>query len=129
MKVLQMMLGFVLTLFAYLFGKMDIAFLTLLIVIILDIVTGLTKSYVTNTLNSKTGLQGCIKKTSYLSLVAVAVIIDRICNSEAIIRTFVIYYIVVNECISILENCVAMKLPVPRFLIQKLEALQKNDPS
>ena len=53
-----------------------------------------------------------------------AVIVDQLCKSGDVIRTFVIYYFVINECLSILENAVAMKLPIPKILVDKLEQLK-----
>lgn len=53
-----------------------------------------------------------------------AVIVDQLCKSGDVIRTFIIYYFVINECLSILENAVAMKLPIPNILVEKLEQLK-----
>lgn len=127
-QVFQMMMGFLMTLVTYLFGGMDTALYTLIIAIVLDTITGISKAYIQGKLNSKTGMKGFAKKISFLCLVIVAVIIDKLCDSGGVIRSFAIYYFVVNECLSILENCVAMKLPVPKFLIEKLEQLEENEP-
>lgn len=124
-QVFQMMTGFFITLVTYLFGGMDTALYTLIIVSVLDIITGLSKAYIQGKLNYKTGMKGFVKKISFLCLVAVAVIVDKLCDSGGVIRSFAIYYFVVNECLSVLQNCVAMKLPVPKFLIQKLEQLEQ----
>lgn len=123
-SAIQMMGSFFITWFTYLFGGMDVALITLLIAIGLDCVTGLIKAYVLEKLSSKAGIRGCVKKIGFLCLVAVAVIVDQLCNSNGVIRSFVIYYFVVNECLSILENCAALNLPVPKFLIEKLEQLK-----
>lgn len=126
-QVFQMMMGFLLTLVSYLFGKIDMALYALLVVIGIDCISGLAKSYIIGNINSKIGMKGCIKKVSYLFVVSVAVIIDRLCNSGGVIRLFIIYYIVINECISILENCAEMKLPIPKILMEKLEKLKEEN--
>ncbi len=128
-QVFQMMMGFIITLVTYLFGGMDTALYTLIIVIALDTITGLSKAYIQGKLNSKVGMKGFIKKIAFLCLIATAVIIDKLCDSGGVIRNFAIYYFTVNECLSILENCVAMKLPVPKFLTQKLEQLEEEQSS
>lgn len=126
-QVFQMMMGFFMTLVTYLFGGMDTALYTLIIAIVLDTITGISKAYIQGKINSKTGIKGFAKKISLLCLVTVAVIIDKLCDSGGVIRSFAIYYLVVNECLSILENCIAMKLPVPKFLIKKLEQLEEKE--
>lgn len=126
-QVFQMMAGFGITLLTYLFGKMDGALITLLIVIGVDLVSGLARSYVLGNLNFSKGMKGLVKKVSYLFLVTVAVVIDKLCESGGVIRNFVIYYFVINECLSILENAVQMKLPIPKILVQKLEQLKEEN--
>lgn len=126
-QAFQMITGFLLMLFTYLFGGMDTALITLLIAIGIDCISGLAKAYIKGNISFKTGMKGFIKKICYLCLIAVAVIVDHICNSNGVIRTFVIYYFVINECISILENCAAMKLPIPKILINKLEQLKDQE--
>ena len=113
----------------YLLGGLDIALMTLLTAIVLDYVTALMRAYITNTINPQTGLKGLIKKIGYLVLVAVAVLVDRVTGDMGAIRTVVMYYFAVNECISILENCAVMGLPVPNILKRKLERLQEEEVS
>lgn len=123
-QLFQVITSFAITFFTYIFGKLDIALITLLIVIGIDLLSGLAKAYVLGNLSASKGMKGLVKKISYLSLIAVAVIVDELCKSGDVIRTFVIYYFVINECLSILENAVAMKLPVPKILVEKLEQLK-----
>ncbi len=125
-QTFQMITGSFLMLFTYLFGGMDTALITLLIAIGIDCISGIAKAYIKGTISSKAGVKGFIKKLCYLCLVAVAVIVDQICNSNGVIRTFMIYYFVINECISILENCAAMNLPIPKTVLNKLEQLKKE---
>lgn len=125
-QVFQMFASFFVTFLTYIFGKMDMALITLLVVVGIDLLSGLAKAYVLGNLNATKGMKGLIKKISYLSIVAVAVIVDQLCKSGDVIRTFVIYYFVINECLSILENAVAMKLPIPKILVDKLEQLKAD---
>ena len=111
----------------FVFGQIDIALIVLLIAIALDYFTGIAKAYITGELNSHAGLKGIVKKIGYLALVAVAVIIDRVTGQTGAIRTLVMYYFVANECLSIIENCGKMGLPIPKVLVDKLEQLKEEN--
>lgn len=115
------------TTFIYLLGGWDIALQSLIIVIVLDYLTGISKSYVSKKLNSNKGLKGIVKKISMLCIVAVAVIIDRITGSTGMVRTLIIYYLVANEGLSIIENLGEMNIIVPSFIKDKLEQLRDNN--
>lgn len=118
--------GTLATTLVYFLGGWDIALQTLIIVIVLDYITGLLKAIANKEINSTVGLKGIIKKIGYLVIVAVSVLLDRIAGNTGAIRTLVIYFFVANEGISILENWGGMGLPLPQKLIDTLEQL-KND--
>lgn len=118
--------GTLATALVYFLGGWDIALQTLLIVIVLDYLTGVCKAIYHKKINSSVGLKGIMKKIGYLIIVAVAVILDRITGDTGAIRTLVIYFFVANEGISILENWGGMGLPLPQKLTDTLEQL-KND--
>ena len=130
MKVITVIKGVisaVLTTLVYLIGGWDIAMQCLLIMIVLDYLTGMGKSYVSGTLNSNKGLKGIIKKLGLLVLVAVSQVVDVLLNMSGVVRTFIIYYIVANEGLSILENLGKMGIIVPKFLVEKLEQLKEGE--
>lgn len=118
--------GTLATALVYFLGGWDIALQTLLIVIVLDYITGICKAIYNKKINSSVGLKGIMKKVGYLIVVAVAVILDRVTGNIGAIRTLVIYFFVANEGISILENWGGMGLPLPQKLTDTLEQL-KND--
>ena len=115
------------TYFVYLLGGLDIALQSLLVVIVLDYITGIAKSYVSKTLNSNKGFRGIVKKLAILCMVALAVIIDHIAGETGLIRTVVIYYLVANEGLSILENLAEMDIIVPSVLKEKLEQIKGGE--
>ena len=115
------------TFFVYLLGGLDIALQSLLVVIVLDYITGIAKSYVSKTLNSNKGFRGIVKKLAILCMVALAVIIDHIAGETGLIRTVVIYYLVANEGLSILENLAEMDIIVPSVLKEKLEQIKGGE--
>lgn len=116
----------IITTFIFIFGGWDIAFQSLIVIMIIDYITGISKSFVSKKLNSNRGLKGIVKKISMLSLVAVAVIIDRSMGDTGLVRNFIIYYLVANEGLSIIENLGEMDIIVPDILKDKLEQLKKN---
>ncbi len=125
-SILQSGISVLATSFLYLLGGWDIALQSLLIVIVLDYLTGIGKSYISKTLNSNIGLKGIVKKLAMLSMVAVAVIIDNITLNSGIIRSLVIYYLVANEGLSIIENLGEMDIIIPEGLKDRLEQLKSK---
>lgn len=116
----------VVTTLVYLLGGFDIALMCLLIVIVLDYITGVLSAIYNKKLNSKIGIKGIVKKIAYLCLVALAVVIDKITGATGIIRTLVIYFLVSNDGISILENLVKMDIKVPKKVRESLEQIGKD---
>ena len=114
----------VITTLLFILGGWDIALQSLIVVMIIDYLTGISKSYVAKTLNSNKGFKGIVKKLAMLGLVAIAVIIDRLIGDTGLIRNFIIYYLVANEGLSIIENLGEMDIIVPNILKSKLEQLR-----
>lgn len=117
------------TTLVYFLGGWDIALQVLILVVILDYISGVCKAIYNKKLNSEIGLKGIVRKIGYFIVVAVAVILDKVTGNTGAIRTLVIYFFVANEGISILENWGGMSLPLPQKLIDTLEQLKNdNDP-
>lgn len=125
-KILKSVMSVLSTSFLYLLGGWDIALQSLLIFIILDYLTGIGKAYVTKKLNSNRGLKGIVKKVSMLCIVAVAVIIDNMTGYTGMIRNLVIYYLVANEGLSIIENLSEMGIIIPEGLKNRLEQIKSK---
>ena len=119
--------GTVLTGVLYLLGGWDIALQTLLIVIVIDYISGICKAIYNKKLNSKVGIKGIVKKFAYLLTVALAVELDQITGGTGAIRTLVIYFFVANDGISILENLGGMGIPLPNKLTEVLEQLRDDN--
>ena len=125
-SVIKLISGSVATIFVYLLGGLDIALQSLLVVIVLDYITGVSKGYVTKKLNSNKGFKGIVKKLGMLCMVALSVIVDRIMGDSGLIRTMVIYCLVANEGLSMLENLAEMDILVPEILKERLEQLRNK---
>lgn len=128
-NIINFITGTLATWLVYFLGGWDIALRVLLIVVVLDYISGVLKAIYNKKLNSEIGLKGIVKKIGYFILVAVAVVLDRTMGDTGAIRTLVIYFFVANEGISILENWGDMGVPFPQKLRETLEQLKNdNDP-
>ena len=107
----------------WLFGAWDIAFQVLIILMIVDYITGVMVGYVTKQLSSQRGVQGIFKKISILITVIVAVAVDRVIGSN-MLRMATIFCLVGNEGISLLENLSRLGAPIPDKLVNALLQLK-----
>lgn len=113
--------------FIYLMGGFDITIQCLLIVILADYITGVASAIYNKRLSSKVGLKGILKKFSYLGVVALSVVIDRLLGQANVFRTLIIYFFIANDGLSIVENMAEMNIKLPKKLIDILEQLKKED--
>ena len=116
----------ILTTFVYLVGGFDIAIQSLLIVMVIDYLTGIVSAIYNKELSSKTGFKGIIKKFCYLLVVALSVVIDNLLGQSGLIRSLVIYFFVANDGLSIIENMAEMNVKLPQKLIDVLEQIKKK---
>lgn len=111
--------------------------LVLVIVMLLDWVSGLADAWSRGELSSKVGVLGIVKKVAYMAAVAVAVVVDWVIQTAGAkagvdIGNFyafgllVTIWLVLNECISILENLAELGVPLPGFLMKVIEKLKKS---
>lgn len=113
-----------LTTIIYLLGGMDIALKSLIIIMMIDYITGVASAIYNKKLSSKIGFKGIIKKFSYLCVVALSVVIDNLISQDGVIRTLVIYFFVANDGLSIIENMAEMGVKLPQKLIDSLEQIK-----
>ena len=85
----------------------------------------------------KVGVIGVVKKLCYMLGVAVAVMVDFVIQIAAeqtsldlsgcyFCALLVIVWLILNECISILENIDKIGVPVPDFLMSLVKRLKSN---
>ena len=125
-NLINFVTGTVLTNIVYFLGGLDLALQTLLILIVLDYITGVMKAITNKKLSSEIGAKGIIKKVGYLIMVALAFLVDRIMGDTGTIRNIVTYFFVANEGISILENWTAMGLKTPKVISDVLYQIKKD---
>ena len=109
----------------YLFGELDGILKALIIIIILDYISGVIIAISKKCLSSEIGFKGICKKIMLFLVVALAHIIDEhIIGSGAGLRTAAIFLFIANEGVSLLENAGAMGVPIPEKLIKTLKQLK-----
>ena len=123
-EALNVITSTILTTFVFLLGGLDIALITLLVVMVLDYLTGVISAFYKKELSSKVGFKGILKKFFYLIIIALSVRIDNLVGSSELIRNFVIYYFVANDGLSIIENAGEIGLKLPKKLYDALEQLK-----
>lgn len=119
------------------FKQLAFPALLLFLAMALDYASGMAKAWMQRELSSKVGLMGVIKKLCYMLGVAVAVLVDMILQIGAeqmslnldgcyFCAILVIVWLILNECISILENIDKIGVPVPDFLMSLVKRLKSN---
>lgn len=122
------------------FREVAIPLIILIIVMIIDYISGMAKAWIKAELSSKVGLKGIIKKICYLLVVCVAAVVDWLIASglqkvginitvNYLIGVIVTIWLIINELISILENLSVVGVPLPPFLsavVHKLKISVEN---
>lgn len=119
-------LSFIITCLTYFLGGFDMALKSLLIIMGIDYLTGVSSAIYNKKLSSKIGFKGIIKKFCYLLIVGLSVVIDNLTGQNGIIRSLVIYCFIANDGISIIENMGELDIKLPQKLIDTLEQLKKK---
>lgn len=110
-----------------LLGGWDSILQALVAMMILDYITGVSAAFSTNRLDSKIGLQGIIRKVTMLLVVVMAGFLDLALGmQDPLLRTVVIMFFIANEGLSMLENAAAIGVPIPKRLVEALEALKEK---
>ncbi|PWA05492.1 holin [Pueribacillus theae] len=112
----------------YLFG--DVKFLHLLLLLMgLDIVTGVAKALKNNNLWSRKSLFGYARKLLILVVIILANVIDQILGMNGAITYATVLFYIANEGLSILENMAELGVLVPTDLAEKLKVIENKDKS
>ncbi|MFA5658298.1 MAG: phage holin family protein [Oscillospiraceae bacterium] len=111
----------------YVLGGFDGMLQALLVLVVIDYITGVLCAVSKHELSSSVGFLGISRKVLIFALVGVANIVDiQIISKGSALRTATIFFYMANEAISIIENAGILGLPLPKKLIAVLEQL-KND--
>ena len=98
------------------------------ILMIIDIITGISKSFKQGNLWSRKSTYGFGRKIMVFMIIIVCNILDTLFNLEGILVYASLVFYIVNESLSIVENYALMGGKIPKQVYEVLELLQeKND--
>ncbi|UXR72367.1 phage holin family protein [Staphylococcus sp. IVB6240] len=98
----------------------------LMILMAVDIFTGLAKALKKDKLWSRKSLFGYARKLLIFCIIVLANIIDQILGTNGGILVITIFFYIANEGLSIVENCAEMGVFVPQEIAEKLAVIKKE---
>lgn len=134
-KGLQMILSAAFAAFAVYIGEMAVPIIVLMVMMIIDYLSGMSAAWVRGDLSSKIGAKGIVKKVGYMALIVAAMGVDYLIYSGvASVNIEVSYnmwfgmlvavWLIINELISILENLDRLGVPIPEFMKKIINRLK-----
>ena len=112
---------------AQVFGAWDSVLCALLVIMVLDYITGVMKAVYRKELSSETGYKGILRKITVLVIVALANVVQRLTGETAPLREMVIMFYIANEGISVLENAAEILPNMPKGVKDILLQIRGND--
>lgn len=111
-----------------LLGGWSVALEILLIVIIIDYITGVAAAFKTKSVSSSEGFMGLLKKASIFLIVILAAQIDRVTgNGVDAFRNCTAFFFIANDALSVIENVGELGVKLPAFLKNALVKLRDTN--
>lgn len=110
----------------YFFGGFDVALKVLVIIAVIDYLSGMIAAGYSGELKSKVGFKGIAKKVMLFLLIGVAAQLDSLFGSNSGIREATIFFFIGNEALSVLENAGRIGIKIPEVLISAVEVLNNE---
>lgn len=109
----------------FLFG--DVRFLDLLLLLMaLDIVTGVLNAIRCGNLWSRKSLFGYARKVMVLIIIVLANVLDQILALGGILSHATVLFYIANEGLSITENAAKLNVPLPEKILEALKDVEKD---
>ena len=126
--IIKGILAAICTAVGFLFGSADGLIIALVVLIVMDYISGVMAAVVEKRLSSEIGAKGIAKKVFMLLIVAVANIVDiNVIGEGHVLRAVTVVFYIANECISLIENAGRLGVPVPKKLLDVLAQLKDKD--
>ena len=101
--------------------------LALLLLVLLDYITGICVAIQTKQLSSQIGAKGITKKVAMFVVIAFCHVLDAyLLHAEAALETVSTIFYLSNEGVSLIENAAHLGLPVPGAIKEVLEQLHER---
>ncbi|MBM2659696.1 phage holin family protein [Staphylococcus pseudoxylosus] len=98
----------------------------LIVLMVVDIVTGVGKAIKNKNLWSRKSLFGFSRKIFIFSIVILANIIDQVLGMNGGLVILTMFFYIANEGLSIVENCSEMGIIVPKEIAEKLNVIKET---
>lgn len=99
----------------------------LMILMMIDVVTGLAKAVKNGNLWSRKSMYGIGRKMLIFCIIIVANILDQILNLQNGLLMITVIFYIANEMLSIVENCAEMNVLVPEQIREKLKVMKEDN--
>lgn len=109
----------------YLFGEVKFLHL-LLLLMALDVITGIFKAIKNENLWSRKSLFGYARKLMVLVVIILANVVDQILGMSGAITYATVLFYIANEGLSIIENLAEVGVIVPTSLAEKLKHIDSG---
>ena len=136
-KSLQAIIAAALAAFTVYMGALAVPIIVLMVMMIIDYLSGMSVAWSEGTLSSRVGAKGIVKKVGYMALIVVAMGVDYLIYSGITAANIEVGYnmwfgllvavwLIINEMISILENLSKLGVPIPDFLTKIIKRLKNS---
>lgn len=120
-------LAFIGSLHDFVTGKQTNVFEILLIMMVFDVISGLLKAAKERRLRSHIMTWGLLKKVGSLLAVMLGILLDVYLNDKSpLFATAAAFYVIGTEGLSVVENLVAIGVPVPNLIKERLMDMTKE---
>lgn len=123
--IINAVYGFFKGCFIYFFGEADVLFFSYLALIFVGFIVYMVKSIYLKTFTGIGVLKYLGRKLLSLTLVCLAVILQRIISVEMAFRELTLMFLIINQSLELLKNADNI-VPVPKKITEALKKLQQN---
>ncbi|EPE9889652.1 phage holin family protein [Staphylococcus pseudintermedius] len=99
----------------------------LMILMLLDVLTGLAKAIKNKTLWSRKSMFGYARKMLVFIIIILSNVIDQILNANGGVLMVTLFFYITNEGLSIIENCAEMGVLIPKQVAEKLAVIGNDE--
>ena len=124
-NIIKLALTTFITWIGWLIGGYDTMMITLLLIMVIDYISGVMCGISKKKLSSKIGFKGIFKKIMIILLVGITNLLGKTTGIEGL-RYITISFYLANEGISIVENASILGLPIPQKVKDVLDQLKNS---